>query len=319
LGEDGIEVGGRFVVEDQLRIDGEGARDGGTLTHAARDLGGGLALDTAQLHPLEGAAHRGRDLLRGRLPVLAEAQGHALRHGQRAEQGGALEDHGDAERLLARGDREVALERDAADGDRPRVRPLEADDLSQQDRLSLAALAQDREQLAGVNLEIDAGEDLLGAVALVDAVEHDGHAVRATVAHSTAMLSRMIRKSRIRIHTKLHTTAEVVDAAMPSAPPRARSPKVHGTTAATTPKAKPFTRPTRTSLSFTHSTMREKYSGTESWMPGSTATTAAPPRMPTKSAYSTRTGRAMAAATTRGATRKRTGSMSMVRSAPISS
>src|SRR5262249_909728 len=182
------------------------------------------------------------------------------------------------------GQRGVAVAGGGADDGPAGVGPLEADDLAEQDRFALAALADDRQQLARSHREVHAREDLLRAVALVDPLEDDGDPARAPVAHRTVKLRRTMRKSRMRIHTKLHTTAAVVDAAMPSAPPRVRSPKVHGTIAATTPKQKPSPRPTRTSLSFTHSNMRAKYSGTESCMAGSTATTTAPPRTPTKSA-----------------------------------
>src|SRR5262249_48242729 len=221
--------------------------------------------------------------------------------------------------LLAGRVREVALERDAADLDAAGVGALEADDLAEQHRLSLPALSHDGEQLAGLDLEVDSGEHLLRAVPLAHPVEDDGDSAMIGAGHEKVKLRRTIRKSRIRIHTKLHTTAAVVEPAMPSAPPRVRRPNVQGTRAATTPKAAPFSRPVRTSPSFTHSNMRKKYSETERLMAGSTATTAAPPRMPTKSAYSTSTGRASVDATSRGTTRNRTGSMSIVRSAPISS
>src|SRR5262249_24133000 len=244
LGEGGIEVRGGLVVEDQLGVDGEGAGDGGALAHAARDLRRELALDVAELHLLEDAAHRALDLGRCPLVVLAKAQRDVLADGERAEEGGALEDHRDPERLLPGGQRQVALERHVADDDAPAVRSLQPDDLAEQDRLALTALADDGEQLARPDLEVDAGEHLLGVVALADAFEDDGDAVGDGIAHSTAKLSRTIRKSRIRIHTKLQTTAAVVDAAMPSAPPRVRRPTVHGTIADTMPKQKPFRRPT---------------------------------------------------------------------------
>src|SRR5262249_8131279 len=266
LGEDGVQVGGGLVVEDQLGIDGEGAGDRGALAHPARDLRRQLALDVAELHLLEHAADGGGDVRRDPLMVLAEPQRDVLPDRERPEQGGALEHHRDAEGLLPRGQRQVALEREVADDDASGVGPLEADDLAEQDRFALAALADDRQQLARSHREVDAREHLLRAVALADTLEDDGDPARAAVAHRTVKLRRTMRKSRIRIHTKLHTTAAVVDPAMPSAPPRVRSPKVHGTIAATTPKQKPFTRPTRTSLSFTHSNMRAKYSGTESCM-----------------------------------------------------
>ena len=82
---------------------------------------------------------------------------------------------------------------------------------------------------------------------------------------------------------KLHTTADVVAVAIPSVPPRVRSPNVHGTTDAIMPNISPFTRPITTSLKCTHSSMRAKYSLVVSLMAGSMATTSAPPHTPMKS------------------------------------
>src|SRR5262249_5330685 len=319
LGEERIEVGGRLVVEDELGVDGEGARDGGALAHTARQVPRQLGLRAGQLHLLERVPDPPRHLGRGRLVMLAQPQRDVLGHGERRQEGCALEDHRDAKGLLAGRVREVALERDAADLDAAGVGALEADDLAEQHRLSLPALSHDGDQLARLDLEVDSGEHLLRAVPLAHPVEDDGDPAVVGAGHAKVKLRRTIRKSRIRIHTKLHTTAAVVEPAMPSAPPRVRRPNVEGTRAATTPKAAPFSRPVRTSPSFTHSNMRWKGAETGRLMAGAGATTAAPPRMPTKSSYSTSRGRASVDATSRGTTRKRTGSMSIVRSAPISS
>src|SRR3989442_664390 len=99
----------------------------------------------------------------------------------------------------------------------------------------------------------------------------------------TAKLPRTIRKSKTRIRMKLHTTADVVAVAIPSVPPRVRSPNVHGTTDAIMPNISPFTRPITTSLKCTHSSMRAKYSLVVSLMAGSMAITSAPPHTPMKS------------------------------------
>src|SRR5262249_56467390 len=97
------------------------------------------------------------------------------------EQSGALEHHRDTEGLLAGGQREVALERDVADDDASGVGPLEADDLAEQDRFALTALADDRQQLARSHREVHAHEDLLRAVALADPPADDGDPPRAAI------------------------------------------------------------------------------------------------------------------------------------------
>src|SRR5438309_479888 len=75
----------------------------------------------------------------------------------------------------------------------------------------------------------------------------------------------------------------VVAVAIPSVPPRVRSPNVHGTTDAIMPNISPFTRPITTSPKCTHSSMRAKYSLVVSLMAGSMAITSAPPHTPMKS------------------------------------
>src|SRR5262249_16547809 len=192
--------------------------------------------------------------------VLAQPQCDIVGHRERRQQGRSLEHHGDAERLVVGSQGQIALEGQAPDHDPPGVRAFEPDDLAQEHGLSLTALAHDGNHLTRSDGEVDPGEHLVVAVAASHAVEHDGH---PAVAHGSAKLRRTMRKSSTRIQTKLHTTAAVVEAAMPSAPPRVRRPKVHGTTAATTPKTAPFSMPTNRSLSFTHSNMRAKYSETE--------------------------------------------------------
>src|SRR5438552_1002657 len=206
----------------------------------------------------------------------------------RGEQGRVLEDHGDAERLLLGRDREVAGELETADRDPAGIGTLEADDLAEQHRLPRAALADDREQLAGVDRQIDAAEYLGAAVGAPHAAEVERHApalwlLRSAGHQLTAKLPRTIRKSKTRIRMKLHTTADVVAVAIPSVPPRVRSPNVHGTTDAIMPNISPFTRPITTSLKCTHSSMRAKYSLVVSLMAGSMATTSAPPHTPMKS------------------------------------
>src|SRR5579862_9507321 len=216
------------------------------------------------------------------MAVLAQAEAHVLGDRQRREQRGVLEHHRHAERLLPRRHGEVALELDAADDDPPGVRSLEADDLSQQDRLPGAALAEDRDELAGLDVQIDATEDLVIGVSLADARQLDRHAVLRRIGHHLSVI-RTITKSKTRIRMKLHTTAAVVDDAIPSVPPFVRRPNVQGTIDAIIPKMTPLNSPVRKSPNFTHSSMRSKYERTGIVITGSIATTSAPPQTPMKS------------------------------------
>src|SRR5205823_12772976 len=110
-------------------------------------------------------------LVRAVAPRLPQPQAHVLGDGERGEQGRVLEDHGDADRLLLGRDREIAEELETADRDPAGIGTLEADDLAEQHRLPGAALADDREQLAGVDRQIDAAEYLGAAVGAPHAAE----------------------------------------------------------------------------------------------------------------------------------------------------
>src|SRR5207249_7326477 len=247
LRQDRVEVGGRLVVEDQLGVDRQRAGDRHALAHPARELARQLRLRALELHVGEDAVNDRLDLRGAVAPVLPQPQAHVLGDGERGEQGPVLEDHGDAERLLLGRDREVAGELETADRDPAGIGTLEADDLAEQHRLPRAALADDREQLAGVDRQIDAAEDLGAAVRAPHAAEVERHApalrlLRSAGHQSTAKLPRTIRKSKTRIRMKLHTTADVVAVAIPSVPPRVRSPNAHGTTDAIMPNISPFTR-----------------------------------------------------------------------------
>src|SRR5262245_5028549 len=282
LGQDRIQVRGLLVVEHELATDRQRSRDRHPLPHPARQLARQLVLRAGEVDLLERAA---RDLgdLAGVLPAaLALAQAHVLGDGERGEQGGALEDHRPPERLLLRWGGEVALELGPADDDPAGVGLLEPDDLPQQHRLSGAALADDRDQCSGLDVKIDPAENGMVAVALAHVGELDRDAVRLR-RHQSSVI-RTIRKSKSRIRMKLHTTADVVETAMPSVPPFVRSPIAHGTIDAIMPKTRPFTSPVTKSPNFTHSSIRSKYDATGILITGSTATTSAPPHTPMKSA-----------------------------------
>src|SRR5207247_8851388 len=111
------------------------------------------------------------------------------------------------------------------------------------------------------DVKSEAGQHDVLPVRLPHPGQLDRDAVRALGRHrhqSSAKVTRTIRKSKTRIRMKLHTTAAVVEAAMPSVPPRVRSPKVQGRIEATMPKTTPFTSPTMKSVKCTHSSMRAK-------------------------------------------------------------
>src|SRR5262249_53680401 len=262
LGEQWVEICRWLVVEDELGIDRQGAGDGDPLAHAAGELARQPGLRASELDLLEDPVDEGGDLGRALSPALAQAEADVLAHRQRAEEGGVLEYHGHAKGLLVVRHRPVAIERDATHDDLTRVDLLQTDDLPQEHRLARAALSDDRQQLPRLDDEIDAPQDGMPVVGLAPAPELDPDAVPMPSGRghqSRAKVMRTMRKSKTRMSMKLQTTAAVVEVAMPSVPPRVRSPKVQGTIEAIMPKIAPFSMPTKKSLKCTHSSMRSKY------------------------------------------------------------
>jgi phenylpropionate dioxygenase-like ring-hydroxylating dioxygenase large terminal subunit len=158
---EGIEARGRLVVEDDLRIRGDGARDADALSHPAGELARKLGHDLLgiEVDEREPLAH---DLLDARLVelgVLPERIGDVVEDGKRVEQRRVLEDHPDlatqVERLLEAQIPDVLVEH-ANDAGIGHEKPQ---DQLQDGRLSGARFAGDHQRLAPVHLQRDAVEN----------------------------------------------------------------------------------------------------------------------------------------------------------------
>ena len=100
--EDGVEPGRRLVEEHDLRLGHQRPRDGDPLAHAAGDLGRVLVRPCPRARPgpgLPGPAAGARPRGAGGFSRIGNR--HVLEHGQRVEEGAALEH--DAEALAHRG------------------------------------------------------------------------------------------------------------------------------------------------------------------------------------------------------------------------
>ena len=153
-----VEVPGRLVAEQQLRLLRERARDRDALRLAARELG-------RQVVRLRGEPDELEQLLRceRRLAGEVRGEGDVLERGEVRQQVRALEDVGDpvrahraARRAVERGERPAVPLDDAAG------RLDEAAEHVQQRRLARAGAAEQREALARPDLEVDAGERVHG-------------------------------------------------------------------------------------------------------------------------------------------------------------
>src|SRR5262249_19291788 len=96
LGSHGVESRRRLVVEDDLRLEGDRAREGHALPHAARELRGHLPLDAGQVDHVQLLGDRRRDFLRRLAGVLLQREGHVLLDVHRVEERASLEEHRDA-------------------------------------------------------------------------------------------------------------------------------------------------------------------------------------------------------------------------------
>src|SRR5262245_17307694 len=91
----GVEGRSRLVEQHDLRLHGEGPRDGDPLLLAARQVGRIVPGPVAQSHPLEQAARRGLGLAPRKLAHLDGRQHDVLEGGHMREEVEGLEDHPD--------------------------------------------------------------------------------------------------------------------------------------------------------------------------------------------------------------------------------
>ena len=151
----GVERAERLVEQQHPRLDGQRAGQRHALALAAGELGGMALAEAVELHELEQVARRG-GRSRGRRPLAArphaQAEGDVLGHRHVAEQGVVLEDEADAALAHRHARGVLVAEQDAAG-----ARHLEAGDEAQERRLARARRAEQRQELAGGDLEVETG------------------------------------------------------------------------------------------------------------------------------------------------------------------
>ena len=171
-----VESGEGFVHQQDFRLHREGARDGDALAHAAGKLVGALFERIGKADPSQHLTRRLLALL-GRHAAHGKTEADVLPDIQPGEQRCLLED-------------QAALWRRSGDGfavraDRARGRLFEPGDEIEQRALAATGRAQQNDELAGLDLEIDVGQRLMGPLAPgipnladADAADRAGHAVR---------------------------------------------------------------------------------------------------------------------------------------------
>src|SRR3990172_7509114 len=231
-GPDRVEPRGRLVEEQDLRVQGERARDARPLAHPTgqlrRVLGRGVGRQADHLDLQPGKL---RDQPRRQVRMLLERHLDVLRHRQRAEQRAALEQHAPVLLQAAPAGLTQAADVLPEHGDRAGGGAVEADDRAQQNRLAAARSADDAEDLARLHVEVEAVMHDLSAELSAQAPDRDHRlrGFRGCRRHAPTYMPR--RENRIEnrasktITRKIDSTTDwVVSRPTLSALPRTRRP-----------------------------------------------------------------------------------------------
>ncbi len=180
--EFGIDGARRFVEEQHLGLEREGAGDSDALLLTAGELAGVVVGLVVEPHPVEKTQRQLAGVV-FREPLEGERRlGDVLERGEVREEVEVLKDDADLgaalEHLLLAQLVEFAAallvaDQLPVDGHRAGVDRLEVVDGAQQRRLARTARAEDRDDLAGRDREVDAAQHLDAAVALVHAADLD--------------------------------------------------------------------------------------------------------------------------------------------------
>src|SRR5215217_4202814 len=167
---------GGLVEQHQLGPHGQGPGDRHSLLLATRQLGGVDAVLVGEADPVQVLAGDADGFLLGALEYAPLGDGEVLQRREMREQVERLEDHADLAAYRVDVDIRVG-HLHPTDEDLPRGGLLQAVDAAQQGRLAGPGGADDTDDLAEVQAQVDASEDLQAAEVLVEVMHLDGRAV----------------------------------------------------------------------------------------------------------------------------------------------
>ena len=163
-----IQVRKRFVEEQHLRFAGNGAADGHALALAARELARVAVEQVFQLQDASGVAHAFVDLGLAE-PCNLQAEGDVVVDAHMRVKRIGLEDHGNAafrRRHTAHG---ASADADIAGGDL-----FQPGNHLEQRGLAAAGRADKDDELAILDIEIDAVDDFMAVIGLAQGVQRYG-------------------------------------------------------------------------------------------------------------------------------------------------
>lgn len=203
-----IEPGGRLVGEQHLGVEGERARQRCALGHATRQLGGHAPRVVGfEAHHLEAHGDQRLDELLVVHAALAQRRGDVVVHRQRREQSAVLKQHAAAaqqRRALHRRQRVEAPTEQAHLAARRLEQPHHH---AQQRCLAAARPADEGQDLAGLDAQVDVVVDDLAGKARLDGAQLD----RGGAAHrSPTPRSAMANSASTAMTSTVATTTELV-------------------------------------------------------------------------------------------------------------
>jgi hypothetical protein len=160
-----VERAQRLVHQQDARVEHDRPRDRHALLLAAGELLRIAAFVTAQLHEVEHALHL-RPPRRAADAALLQGEADILGHRQMREQRVALEHHADVAAIGWQGGDRLRVDEDLAG-----ARPLEPGDQHQRGRLAGAGGAEEGDELACGDVEVEGGDGAVRPVAFGDAGE----------------------------------------------------------------------------------------------------------------------------------------------------
>ena len=165
-----VEVGKRLIHQQHVRLDDNRAGERDALLLAA-----GKALRQTvgilrDLHGLQNLVHALLDLFLGQMAVF-KAESDVLAHGHMRENGVILENHADVALVRRNIVDDLAVESDGAALDGVKAR-----NHAQQGRFAAAGRAEQREELALLDIQIQIGDDDVLAIFLDDVLKMNAYA-----------------------------------------------------------------------------------------------------------------------------------------------